>query len=89
MAKPNRDKTLNTHGWLNEAGADEAVADAPVNRFAALASPPHTASPAELRPQSINKRPEPASAVQVPPNPVSPIPNMARALAQSCNTLAE
>jgi len=56
--------TLQTLNWLVEAGADEAIADAPVNRLVAKAPAPKPAQPAPMA--------RPAAARPVaPPLPVA------------------
>src|SRR5258706_5425090 len=40
MSNPTRDESLSLLRWLIEAGADEAIADTPVNRFARAAAAP-------------------------------------------------
>src|SRR5258706_9428003 len=40
MSNPTRDESLSLLRWLIEAGADEAIADTPVNRFARAAPAP-------------------------------------------------
>lgn len=75
--------------WLVEAGADEAVGELPVDRFA-MAEPAATPGAAPEPPQ----RPAPSApraAPQAPPVPVAPAAAnpSARALAAACTTLAE
>src|SRR5882672_1243266 len=40
MSQPTRDESLSLLRWLLEAGADEAIADGPINRFARAAASP-------------------------------------------------
>jgi len=86
--------TLSTLNWLVEAGADEAVADAPVNRLVAKAA-------ASVSPGAATQKVAPLAAPQ--PRPATPRPAPARAplplegdaigsaqaAAASANTLAE
>src|SRR3569623_3593247 len=51
--------------WLGEAGADEAVADAPVNRL--VAKPPAPAAPVPMAPRTS----APRAAASPPPLPSS------------------
>jgi len=75
-------ETLSTLNWLVEAGADEAIADEPLNRLMAKA-PPQTAAPAPLV-----TRPAPARAPT--PLPVSDDAiGGAISAASSATTLAE
>ncbi len=78
--------------WLVEAGADEAIGESPLDRFAALPSPPPVAAPAP--------KPAARAAVAVPPTPVAaptlaaPQPAAqaelaARAAAAAAHSLAE
>ncbi len=101
MTGQRKSDTLNTLNWLVEAGADEAVLDAPVNRFAA----PRTSArnddgtlpfPNEnARPTNVAERVRAARSSQ--PTPASPASlategdNIGHAMeiARRCNTLAE
>jgi len=76
--------TLATLNWLVEAGADEAIADAPVNR---LAAKPAVAPPPAARAPAPAARPAPARA----PAPVLDADAIggAQAAAASATTLAE
>jgi DNA polymerase len=97
MSDNTRDPSLAVLRWLMDAGADEAVSETPVNRFAQavstpLPSAPRTPSPArgevknvpEERKSEIKTATSSARAVSL-----STAPGAARALAQSCTTLAE
>ena len=97
-----RDQSLALLQWLVESGADEAVSDSPVDRFGSAAPPPReqgmraivpdASRPAAARgapsssisPRNDNKGAGAAQAVSL-----STAPGAARALAQSCTTLAE
>lgn len=102
-----RDQSLAVLRWLVEAGADEAVGDAPANRFAQpQGAPPPSAptfggAPAD-KPRATSRRDgesrgpardaavaksETASSAQAVS--LATAPGAARALAQSCTTLAE
>jgi uracil-DNA glycosylase family 4 len=99
MSDPTRERSLSALRWLIEAGADEAIAEEPVNRFRAPPLP-HSAevrnipiqSPlAEARarpnappPGETAKRAASAEAVSL-----STVPGTARALAASCANLEE
>ena len=80
--------------WLIEAGADEAILEEPVNRFAARPSPVASASPskptAPEHTSTVAKALRPASNVKsAEAVSLSTAPGAARALAASCTTLAE
>src|SRR5436305_5876563 len=99
MSEPTRDESLSLLRWLIEAGADEAIAEQPINRFSpTIPSPlageslpptrsgggaPHAAR-ANGAPGEGGKRARNAEAVSL-----STAPGAARALASSCTTLAE
>jgi uracil-DNA glycosylase family 4 len=99
MSYSDRERSLAALRWLLEAGADEAIAETPVNRFAsrpvsgpaahpvdvpeAEAAPPHS-TPAKLPPRPAGKIATSAEAVSL-----STAPGAARALAASCQTLEE
>jgi len=104
MTDSPREQSLSTLRWLIDAGADEAIAEAPVNRFA----PPMPASlereSVRRSPQSEGGRPrEESVSVKASASPLpfgearknaeavslSTAPGMARALAASCASLAE
>lgn len=76
---------LATLNWLLEAGADEAVADAPVNRLAAQPSP--TSAPAALRP-SLPRQPAPRPAPSAQSGE-DDVVGTAQALAAAATSLAE
>ena len=106
MPDNTRDQSLAVLRWLIEAGADEAVSEAPVNRFAQTQSislgSPSTPLPSASRTPSPSrgegKDRERVAASTVAPTmtsssaqavSLSTAPGAARALAQSCTTLAE
>jgi uracil-DNA glycosylase len=74
MATPTKNDALDLLQWLSQAGADEAMNDAPVNRFAAVRPP--APAPSVLRPSSQAASPSAA-------------PGAAREIAAACKTLAE
>lgn len=88
MAELSREQSLSLLTWLIEAGADEAIVEQPANRFAAPTAqrqPPVTpAVPRAAPPQTQVRKVAAAQAVSL-----STAPGAARALAQSCATLAE
>jgi len=102
MSDTSRDQSLALLRWLADAGADEAVSEAPTNRFIqSSGSPPPTARvPPPLRTETktesavlvggpalraaSTKSSSSAQAVSL-----ATAPGAARALAQSCSTLAE
>lgn len=100
MPDNTRDQSLAVLRWLIEAGADEAVSEAPNNRFAQaggntpLPSASRTPSPSRgegsgkerVVPPSVAPSKTSTSAQTVS---LSTAPGAARALAQSCTTLAE
>jgi len=71
-------ETLSTLNWLIEAGADEAIADEPVNRLAAKAAAPQPAA-----------APRPAPARAAPAPIVGDMIGDAQAAAASATSLAE
>ena len=95
MADPTRDESLSLLRWLLEAGADEAIAEQPINRFARKIPSPLAAGggasratratgvsgEAGLQREDGRTRAEAIS--------LSTAPGAARALAASCTTLAE
>src|SRR5690242_5861052 len=93
MSDNTRDQSLAVLRWLIEAGADEAVSEAPVNRFA---QPPSATLPPAT---TITRSPAPRPQANAPPATRAPTaaqavslstaPGAARALAQSCTTLSE
>lgn len=83
------DAALGALTWLLEAGADEAVAEAPVDRFAPPepeAAPIARPSPRPSRP-GANPNAARAAAAAAEAVSLSTAPGAARALAASCNTL--
>lgn len=98
MSDPARERSLSALRWLIEAGAEEAIAEEPVNRFRA---PPPPASSAEVR--NIPAQLPEARARPIAPPPgasakqtasaaavsLSTVPGTARALAASCANLEE
>ena len=95
-----RDDSLSLLRWLVEAGADEAIADAPINRFAQGA--PRVARASGAPGEGENPLPEARKRASLPPSgdggkraisaeavSLSTAPGAARALAASCTTLAE
>jgi DNA polymerase len=80
-------ETLSLLRWLSEAGADEAVLEQPLDRFAPAkpqTAPTRRAVPAPERPAPTESRDSAAEAVSR-----ATAAGAARALAQSCTTLAE
>ncbi len=100
MSDNTRDQSLAVLRWLIEAGADEAVSETPANRFAQSSSPPlppATRAPSPSRGKGRDND-RIAAAPSVAPKrtsttaqtvSLSTAPGAARALAQSCTTLAE
>ncbi len=94
MSEPTHDESLSLLRWLIEAGADEAIAEQPINRFARNIPHPvgenllaEARKPASTLPQGksgISTNARNAEAVSL-----STAPGAARALASSCTTLAE
>src|SRR6478672_4970486 len=84
MPDPTRDESLSLLRWLLEAGADEAIAAAPVNRFARSPLPEAPRRASALPQGEGGKKATSAEAVSL-----STAPGAARALAASCTTLAE
>lgn len=80
MTQPHSD-ILATLGWLVEAGATEAIGDAPIDRFVAARSP---ASRTETRPAV--RLPEPARPLAAPPTDAV---GSAIEIAARCRTLPE
>jgi DNA polymerase len=97
MNNPTREDALTVLRWLVDAGADEAVSDAPVNRFAqAKSTPLPSASASALRATVDTSRAAPITRTdtKAPGSSAQAVslataPGAARALAQSCSTLAE
>lgn len=105
MSDKTRDQSLAVLRWLIDAGADEAVTEAPVNRLAQASNTPLPSASAPFRgartpstttgesrdekrdlPPSVTPTKTSSSAQTVS---LSTAPGAARALAQSCTTLAE
>lgn len=85
MSSLTQDETLSVLRWLTEAGADEAIAENPIDRLSAappMAKPRMPQAPAAA-PRPVNVA---AAAAAVS---LGTAPGAARALAQSCTTLAE
>ncbi len=103
MSISTREESLAALRWLIDAGADETLADAPLNRFVARAPAPEaTAKPAPKPPLPDPvplRRPSAAAtltrgddrkvAASAEAVSLSTAPGAARALAASCQTLAE
>ncbi len=90
MATEPEPDALSALAWLLDAGADEAVLDAPVNRFGAAAAPPPPppASPrasAPMRPSPQGGRESGSSAS----SPSTDAIGRAMEMAASCNSLEE
>jgi len=93
MSLPTDPEALAALRWLIEAGADETIAETPVNRFASRSPPtaiiaeplsrgsPSTIAPAAQWERGIAKKAEMIS--------LSTVPGAARASAAACHTLAE
>ncbi|MCA3263285.1 MAG: uracil-DNA glycosylase [Telmatospirillum sp.] len=79
--------------WLVEAGADEAIGETPLDRFAALPPPPPVAAPAAKAPARTASLVPPAPAAAPPtlaaPQPAAQAELAARAAATAARTLAE
>jgi DNA polymerase len=99
MADPTRDESLSLLRWLLEAGADEAIVEQPVNRFArpqpAPLPEPSSRQSATTRSSlppafeaSAGKQGE-GRTISAQTVSLSTAPGAARALAASCTTLAE
>src|SRR6476661_1108848 len=98
-----RSQTLAVLSWLLEAGADEAIAEQPVNRFRASAPPAPQRNEAAAPREAPGIRAAPPSALRGPSSPLPPKPanltaeavslstpaGAARALAAGCTTLEE
>ncbi|MFN7191075.1 MAG: uracil-DNA glycosylase, partial [Rhodospirillales bacterium] len=78
--------------WLVEAGADEAIGETPLDRFAALPPPPPIAAPAAKTPARAVV-PVPAAPVAAPtlaaPQPAAQAELAARTAAAAAQSLAE
>jgi DNA polymerase len=84
--------------WYVEQGVDEAIGEEPVDRFAAPPPPAAAAAaaPAARAPTPLRAPPSPSPPPSPPAPPRGPVPlespqlvEDARALAESCSTLAE
>jgi len=95
MSDKTRDQSLAVLRWLMEAGADESVSDAPVNRFAQPQSTPlpsasaFAKAPADKSRTAPIAKPEIKTPTTAQAVSLSTARGAARALAQSCTTLAE
>ena len=96
MPDPTREEVQALLGWLVDAGADEAVSETPVNRFAqAHSTPLPPASAFALRATADTSRaplitkPDVKTSSHAQAVSLATAPGAARALAQSCTTLAE
>jgi uracil-DNA glycosylase len=65
-----QEETLSTLNWLLEAGADEAVGDAPVDRFIVRAAPP---AEVPLTPKSVAKVEDPRPLAAIKPTTLAPL----------------
>ncbi|MEJ0025459.1 MAG: uracil-DNA glycosylase [Rhizomicrobium sp.] len=89
------EETLSALAWLVEAGADEAIGDAPVDRFVARpAAPARDPAPAPLPKAAAPMRPEgPRPLAQITPSNVAPLAtdgfSSALEISARCNSLAE
>ena len=77
--------------WLVEAGADEAIGETPLDRFAALPPPPSVAAPAANPPPRAAAAPAPVAAAPTlaAPQPAAQAELAARAAASGARNLAE
>jgi len=95
MSEPSRDQSLAVLRWLVDAGADEAVGDTPANRFAQSPSTPLPSASTFAKAPADKSRTTPIAKPDIkPPSSAHAVslataPGAARALAQSCTTLAE
>src|SRR5262245_43724863 len=93
MSDKTRDESLAVLRWLIEAGANEAVSETPVDRFAQRtpAAPVLAKVPADRPRAPVTHAPTPSAKAPTTAQAVSrsTAPGAARALAQSCTTLAE
>ena len=101
MPDPTRDESLAALTWLIEAGADEAIADAPVNRFAPKLPSPLEGEGGQVGGDFANAPPRTAFVRPTLPQgegrkkasaeavSLSTAPGAARALAASCTNLTE
>ncbi|HEY0107503.1 MAG TPA: uracil-DNA glycosylase [Rhizomicrobium sp.] len=90
-----REETLSALHWLVEAGADEAVGEAPVDRFALRSVPPQAPVPKSPEPRPLSSpRPEgPRPLAQITPANVAPLAtdgfSTALEISARCNSLPE
>jgi uracil-DNA glycosylase len=95
MTRPTREEAQSLLRWLVDAGADEAVGETPVNRFARASGTPLPPVSAFAKAPVDASRTTPMTKPDVrPPSSAQAVslgtaPGAARALAQSCSTLAE
>jgi DNA polymerase len=95
MSDLTREKSLAALRWLIDAGADEAMAEAPVNRFAPKPSPPpggDSTSPlavARSRASTLSQGEGGKTTLSAQAVSLATVPGAARALAGSCRTLEE
>ena len=84
-------ETLSLLRWLADAGADEAIQENPLDRFAETPRSTAARRPVPSAPAAPAPKPAPAVArdASVEAASRSASPGAARALAQSCTTLAE
>lgn len=87
MSDPTEENNLAALRWLTEAGADEAMLEAPVDRFAA--PPPPTVQPMVAARPKVSAIKSPVIAKSAEAVSLSTAPGAARALAASCTSLAE
>jgi uracil-DNA glycosylase family 4 len=89
MSHPTRDETLSLLRWLLQAGADEAIAEQPIDRLARAEPSPllQARKGASTLPQGEGRISFNAKAAQAVS--LSTAPGAARALSASCTTLAE
>src|SRR6266700_3295493 len=98
MADPTRDESLSLLRWLREAGADEAIGEQPINRFARASPLPEPSSrqsattrstlPPAFAEASAGRQAK-GGKISAEAVSLSTAPGAARALAASCTTLAE
>jgi DNA polymerase len=90
-----REEALAALAWLVEAGADEAIGDAPVDRFVARQTPAPVAPPkaAPARPMTTSRPEGPRPLAQITPANVTPLVtdgfSSALEIAARCQSLAE
>jgi uracil-DNA glycosylase family 4 len=92
MSDTTRDPSLALLQWLIDAGADEAVGEAPINRFAGSSPIARPAAPAAAKASIVSApitKPEVKASNAAEAVSLATAPGAARALAQSCTTLDE